>query len=46
VSTVLVDLVSILHAEVEDLGFGITHGIVRAKVGPEPFGELLETVHP
>ena len=43
---VLVDVVSILHAEVEELGFGIPDRIMGAKVRAEFVCKLLEAVHP
>jgi hypothetical protein len=43
---VLGDVLSILHAKVDQLSFGVAHGIVGAEVGVEFFCELLEVVHP
>ena len=43
---ILVDAVSILHAEVEELGFSIPNRIMGAEVGAEFIRELLEVIHP
>jgi len=43
---VFVDTVTILHAKVVELVFGIPDGIMGAEIGAEFCGELLKVVHP
>ena len=43
---ILVDVVSILHAEAEELGFGIPDRIMGAEIGAEFICKLPEVIHP
>src|SRR6266581_2393370 len=43
---VFVDTMTILHAKVVELVFGIPNGVMGAEIGAEFCGELLKVVHP